>query len=286
MISQQFALRRKLMVQAGLPPRKGTLDEYTWEEISIISQAGRAQSYFEIGDTKAVHIKGTIGIDTFDATYYVYIIDFDHAGATNTIDFGTFKTADGVDVCLMSESESVGADGIKKFKMRFSETTNSGGWQSCDMRESILGSKSVSSPTAKTLMAALPTELRAVMKPITVYTDNRGGGTTNKAYITATEDYLPLLAEYEITGETQRANPYEADNQRRYKYFAYGYSAIKYKSKPSMDGGYGDAADWWTRSPYKASATTYTDIDNNGDTSSISLDNATSVYGIAPIFRV
>lgn len=38
-------------------------------------------------------------------------------------------------------------------------------------------------PVANTLMAALPSDLRAVMQPMTIYTDNTGGGSGNASYV-------------------------------------------------------------------------------------------------------
>lgn len=76
--------------------------------------------------------------------------------------------------------------------------TNSGGWASCHMRKTVLGAdSSPSSPKANTLLAALPADLRAVMKSVTKYTDNTGNASNTAAAVTATTDYLWLLAEFE-----------------------------------------------------------------------------------------
>ena len=70
------------------------------------------------------------------------------------------------------------------------------------MRKTVLGSNSASatSPTANTLLAALPADLRAVMKPATKYSDNTGGGSDTASYVTSTTDLLPLLSEFEYHG--------------------------------------------------------------------------------------
>ena len=50
----------------------------------------------------------------------------------------------------------------------------------------------------------LPSDLRAVLKPITKYTDNVGGGSGSvQSNVTATTDYLPLLSMKEVFGSTQ-----------------------------------------------------------------------------------
>ena len=60
-------------------------------------------------------------------------------------------------------------------------------------------------------MAALPADLRAVMKPITKYTDNIGGGTNDAGNVTASVDYLPLLAEKEIFGSRTYREQFRAE---------------------------------------------------------------------------
>ena len=117
------------------------LEEYSWAEIRRIADAGLAPRYFKLGDMKSVHIQGTVGKLEVNNTFYVYILGFDHNGAKNTIDFGTFKTADGKDICLIDGQHSRDSeDGTKWFNMNHSSNTNAGGWKSCDLRYDILGS--------------------------------------------------------------------------------------------------------------------------------------------------
>ena len=108
--------------------------------------------------------------------------------------------------------------------------TNRGGWDSCHMRKTVLGAdSSPSSPKANTLLAALPADLRAVMKSVTKYTDNAGNASNTAAAVTATTDYLWLLAEFEIQGTRSYANQYEQNSQAQYDYFKAGNSKIAYK---------------------------------------------------------
>lgn len=81
--------------------------------------------------------------------------------------------------------------------------TNAGGWKDSYMRKTVLGNSGTpTSPPANSLLAALPSDLRAVMKPITKYTDNVGNDTGNvESNVTATTDYLVLYAEFEVFGE-------------------------------------------------------------------------------------
>lgn len=236
------------------------LNDNTWAEIGQASDANVGASLWSVGATKAVAINGTVASQAIDMTLWVYILGFNHNAAkegNNRIHFGGFKNAQtgGKDIALVDSHYGSGVtDGTVCFNINHSGHTNVGGWKSCDARYDVLGSThakgenaattTATSPVANTLMAALPAELRAVMKPITKYTDNVGNATNVAENITATVDYLPLLAEFEIFGVRKYANQYEQNQQMQYAYFANGNSKRKYKhSDPSS------SAFWWERSP-------------------------------------
>lgn len=115
------------------------------------------------------------------------------------------------------------------------------------MDEKILGNRNTpSNPLANSFIAALPADLRAVMKSVTKYTDNTANGGGNQAsYITATTDYLWLLAEFEVQGARTYANSYEQNYQAQYQYFKSGNSKVAYKYNAT-----GTAVYWWLRSAY------------------------------------
>ena len=100
------------------------------------------------------------------------------------------------------------------------------------------------SPQGNTLLAALPADLRAVLQKVSKYTDNVGG-TNSSGSVSATEDYLWLLSEYEVQGDTPYGNDYEKNSQQQYDYFKAGNSKIAYKHTSP-----GSAVWWWLRSPY------------------------------------
>lgn len=283
----------------------GTLEETLWANISAVSEAGTAANYFAVGDTKAVTLNGNVGAGPTlnNATYYVYILGFDHNSELegNGIHFGTFKTADGTDICLADNKYNQRySGGDKHFNLHHWGDKTYGGWKGCDLRYDVLGSTDVApsgygalivsgrvgydatatcatNPVADTLMAALPSDLRAVMKPMTKYTDNTGNGTA--ADVTAAIDYLPLLAEYEVQGEIAKACVAEKTKQAQYAYFSAGNS--KAKSRFVNDTIY--TAAWHTRSVNNGSGKYYVGIDSNG--ASIE-PYASSCLGIAPIFKV
>ncbi len=285
-------------------PAITTLDNTSWAKIAELSEAGTAEDYFAIGDTKMIHIEGTVGTLDVNGDYGVYIIGFDHNKFVEGkgITFGTFKTAvsNGKDICFDVGISGL-YDGTKQFNINHWGASNHGGWAGCDMRYDILGSTDTApsgyeaavasgrtgydasdacatNPVANTLMACLPSDLRAVMKPMTKYTDNTGGGSTSTANVTATIDYLPLLAEFEIFGKRTNANNGEQKNQKQYDYFAAGKSKIKYK-RSAQD----TAWHWWQRSVYYNSNSAWCYVSTGGISSTLQ----TSIpYGIAPIFKV
>ena len=266
------------------------LNENTWETISGVSADSTGASYWAVGDRKAVAVSGTVGTQSVSGTYYVYIIGFNHNGATG-IDFGTFKTAlsGGTDICLIDAGYGNNyTNGTKYFNMNHSSNTNSGGWKGCDLRYDVLGSTNTNdgdatattatNPVANTLMAALPSDLRAVMKPMTIYTDNTGGGSNTASNVTASVDYLPLLAEYEIFGTRSYANSSEQNHQAQYAYYSAGNSKVKYRHSATSS-----AAWWWERSPYYIGSGYFCFVNTYGDADGSSAGGS---GGVAPAFRV
>ena len=156
--------------------------------------------------------------------------------------------------------------------------SNSGGWASCHMRTTILGSDaSPTSPRANTLLAALPADLRAVMKPITKYSDNTGGGNNTASYVTSTTDYLPLLAEFEIHGARTYANSAEQNYQQQYAYYQAGNSKVHYKHNAT-----GTAASAWCRSVYATNTNNFCRVNTDGNPSNS--NGAGYSWAVAPGF--
>lgn len=266
-----------------------TLNDNSWAAIHSVS--GTGASYWSVGDCKAVTVNGTVGTQAVNGTYYAYIIGFNHNSSKegNGITFGTFKTAlsGGKDICLVDgKYDGYSTNGTKYFNMNHSSNTNSGGWKGCDLRYDVLGSTNTNdgdatattatNPVANTLMAALPSDLRAVMQPMTIYTDNTGGGSDNASYVTKTTDYLPLLAEYEIFGTRTYANSAEKNYQAQYAYYSAGNSKVKYRHSAT-----GSTAWWWERSPNYNNSNNFCNVNTNGNANN---NNARYSNGVAPDF--
>lgn len=294
-------------VTAQFMPTKKALNDQTWAEIQQVSDAGKGSEYWNVGDRKGVLVKGTVGTLAVNQTLYVYILGFNHNSTRegNGIQFGTFKTAlsGGTDLCLVDGNyNNYKTDGTKMFNMNHWGSVNYGGWKACDLRYDILGStnkapvnygkarttsdtgydaptNTATSPVANTLMAALPADLRAVMKPITKYTDNKGNSSDVAANVTSSLDYLPLLAEQEIFGGNRTySNQYEKNSQVQYAYYSAGNSKVKYRHSAT-----GSTADWWERSPCCDRYTTFCRVNTNGNAS---WDAAGYSRGLAPAFMV
>ena len=291
-----------------------SLNTVPWNIISMFSQEGTASNLWSVGDTKEIVLNGTVGrVNLDNYSTWVYIIGFNHNSTLEGtgITFGTFKTPNAdssamIDIALI-DGHYFDSDrnGRKLFNINHwhdaSNVPNFGGWKGCCLRYDILGSTDVepsgygssltssnvgydatsnctTSPVSNTLMAALPSDLRTVMKPMTIYTDNKGGGNNTASNVTASVDYLPLLAEFEIFGVRTVANSAEQNYQTQYEYYASGNSKIKYQYNAVITKSY-----WWQRSPGVAEFYEWCEVDSLGR--SLEYHVAVSL-GIAPIFRV
>ena len=250
-----------------------TLNDNSWEDIKGVADASEGQNYWAVGDTKQITINGKLsdGLTLSNYSTYVYIIGFDHNKDVEGtgIAFGGFKTAQtgGKDVALCDSSydsyEFIG----QWFNMNNSHT-NSGGWSSSRMRSTTL-------PLVK---SALPPELTSVIKTTSIYSDNTGGGSDTASYVTATQDELYLLAEFEIFGARTYANSAERNYQQQYAYYVAGNSKIKYRHDSTAT-----AVHWWERSVYATGANDFCVVATNGAAVTY---GARLSYGLAVAFKV
>ena len=156
-----------------------------------------------------------------------------------------------------------------------SSGTNSGGWNSSQMRTKICGT-SLSSYSG-TIIAVIPAALRAVLKSVTKYTDNTGNSSAASA-VTATTDYFFLLSEYEVFGTISRGNTNESGKQAQYSYYSAGNSKVKYNHSATST-----AVIWWLRSSYAGSSTYFVSVRAGG---TVNASGADYSYGFAPGFCV
>lgn len=258
-----------------------TLNNNEWSVIKSVSDAGQGANYWSVGDRKAVTLNGTVGKLTLsNFTTYAFIIGFNHNSSVegaNRIHFQLAKTAlsGGTDVALCDSSYNSSVSTTGYFSMN-SSNTNSGGWASSQMRTNICGTSLTS--YSGTIIAVIPAALRAVLKSVTKYTDNTGGGSTAASAVTATTDYFFLLSEFEVFGSISRANTNESSKQAQYAYYSAGNSKIKYNHSST-----GSAVFWWLRSPFASNSNYFVNVDTAG---TVGYYRANYSFGFAPGFCV
>ena len=260
------------------------LNNNSWETISKVSQMGLAAQYWSIGDYKNIQISGTIqgvSLNTLSSiiTVRAFILGFNHNSAkegSNRVHFQIGKDTSGTDIAFCdSNYNSTGSS--QGFRMNLSNT-NSGGWNGSYGRNTLLGNSGTpTSPPANSFMAALPADLRAVMKPVTKYTDNTGNASNTSGAVTPTTDYLFFLAEFEVHGARYSANQYEQNYQAQYDYYKAGNSKVKYRHDAT-----GTAVYYWCRSAYHGNNVSFCTVDSYGGGGGGYSANYS--YGLAPCF--
>ena len=216
-----------------------TLNDYSWAEISTVSASGDAANLFSVGDTKSIVLNGTVGETTFsNVKIDAYILGINHNAeieGNNRIHFCIGKVGDKTIGLIDSQYAQYPMTSSGYFSMSYgSNDTNNGGWNGCYMRNSVM----------QWIKNALPADLQNVLKTVTKYTDNTGGGTDNASNVTATTETICLEAEFEVHGTRSYANSYEQNKQKQYDYYKNGNSKIRYKYNSTNDAVY-----WWNRNP-------------------------------------
>lgn len=257
-----------------------TLSSNSWAVIKAVSDAGQGANYWSVGDTKRITLNGKVGAYTFsNFNVDVFILGFNHNSSkegSNRIHFQIGKVS-GKAVALC-DSQYNGSGSSAMFHMNSSDS-NSGGWNGSYMRKTLLGNSNTPASTLEnSLMAALPSDLLAVMKTVTKYTDNTGGGSNSSGNVTATADYLFLLAEFEVFGTRYWANQYEQNSQKQYDYYKAGNSRVAYNHSAVST-----AVWWWLRSARYTNSYFFCDVYTDGSYGSYS---ATYSAGLRPGFAV
>ena len=257
-----------------------TLNSNSWATIKAVSDAGKGDDYWDVGDTKTITINGTVQGFTFsNLSIAVFILGFNHNSSregNNRIHFQIGKISNKLVGLCDSNYGSYVSSG---FCMN-TEQTNRGGWSNSHMRKTVLGNSGApSSPPANSLLAALPADLRAVMKSVSKYSDNTGGGYDTASYVTATTDWLFLLAEFEYHGSRRRyANSAEQNYQKQYDYYKAGNSKVHYRHDST-----GTAVAAWTRSANVGNGGSFCLVNEDGTTAGINADYS---WALAPGFVV
>lgn len=252
---------------------KPILNNNKWEVIKQVADASQGPNYWAVGDRKSVVLNGSVGYGSSARTfsnqeYWVYIIGFDHNEAKEGkgIAFQGFKTAQtgGIDIAVTGTNYGNSGSGMI---MNLTDT-NAGGWNG--------------SWAHTTCMAqwknCFPSDLQAVIRTTTLYTDNTGNKSTSASAVTANSNEVYYLAEYEVFGSNHYANTNEPTQQAQYAYYQAGNSRVKYRSDNTST-----AAFWWFRSPARSSSYSFCGVDSD---ESATYTNAHRSYVSAPCFKV
>ena len=195
---------------------KQELNDNSWAAIKQVSDANIGANFWSVGDCKEITMNGKVsdGLTLTNYTTWVFIIGFNHNAERegNGIAFQGFKATDkGTPVCLTDSGYNSKKTSGTWFNMNNSNT-NSGGWQGSLMRKNVM-------PLIK---AAFPSDLKAVIKPSTIFTTQGSGN----GACTATEDDVFLLAEYEVFGTRKYASTEEPNYLKQYSYYSAGNEAF------------------------------------------------------------
>lgn len=260
--------------------KKKSLNNCSWEFIRWASDAGVADLFWSIGDRKAVTLSewGATGKYAVAAgTYYCYILGFNHnsgiEGANRIhFEFGFTALSGGTHIAFCGNDYALSwSSSSNPFYTRMNASnTNRGGWASSLMRTGTLNG------TNRSFATAVPSDLTAVLKTVTKYTDNVGGGSGSvESNITATHDTFFLLNTMELRGEGAM-NSYEKNYTAQYQYYKNGNAKEKYKSNDN-----GAFASCFSRSCSPGDSTRFVGYNQAG-----SLIYASVVYAISPAFCV
>ena len=180
----------------------------TWEQIANASESGNIPSTWKVGDEKDLTLSGS-----FNETVTIQIWDFDH-----------FDKSDGsgkAKLCLGMKHLTKNEYQMNSFG------TNHGGWNQCDIKNTVM----------KNVFNSIPVELRNSIKE--VKTEANEGGATESFQQCIDKVFLPGFTE---TGITYSIN--FDGNQTKFPIFTDDNSRIK-----KINNGSGSATSWWTRSP-------------------------------------
>ncbi len=228
-----------------LPIKGKALNDYTWEEIRQISDAGQAEEYFQIGDKKEVILNGTnawSGLKLTNYKTYAFIIGINHnseyeginrihfqIGMTSLEDTGiplVFGT--GTYGTTPAANKDINGVGIRwNWAQSLPDQSNTtytsfiDNWSISSLRNKFFGI--YKSEPKDTILSFLPNSLLTNLKSIKKYQDENPSGSTTVS-LAGNTNYCFPLSEYEIGGKNS------ANCSSKQEYYAY-YSKINTKKE-------------------------------------------------------
>ncbi len=212
-----------------------SISRWSWEDIAKISESGKAEELFSLGDEKRITLNnGEVAT--------VVIIGFNHD-----------NLADGNKAGITFALKEVLRD---EFRMN-GENTNKGGWRTSEMRTIYL----------QQVLRLLPIELQKHIKPVVKTTGVGGVGWLGN--VEQTIDKLFLFSGNEVDGKQEYVDSglggafygpedWAAPNEgKQYSYFV--------DSKNHVVSKNGKRVDWWLRSPHIGDGAYFCCVDREGE---------------------
>ena len=184
-----------------------TLKDNDWSTIIEVANKGEAQNYWKIGDEIDLVLSGN-----FNETVTLQIWDFNHFDKSD----GTGKAG----ICFGMKHL------MENFHQMNSTDTNSGGWNQCNMKKTIMNN----------IYNSIPVEIRNHIKEVNTYANK--GGESSSSQACTDKVFLPGFKELGFTEQN-----YDGD-QVKFPIFSDNNSRIK-----KINNGSGSKWWWWTRSP-------------------------------------
>lgn len=254
-----------------------TLNDATWAQLHELSASGKLGDYYAEGDSKSVTLNGTVGNVRFsNLSVNAFLIGINHNSSRegdNKSHFQLGKIGNKHVAFCDSQYDQEGSSSDFCINSSTYEVT----WSSCGMRNEILGNDHTPQrPGSGNFIAALPSDLRAVMQSCQKYSYEPSSSTWGGS-VKSTTDYLTLPSEFEVMGSTQNASSSEKNYQAQYQYYKSGNSKTCYKHSATSQ-----SVSYWTRSPSGSSPETFWCSIYNSST----VDKVMQSLGISPIFFV
>ena len=246
------------------------LNQCTPAEILDAVKTGKAPAAWNIGDkTAEISLSGNIGaaLTLNDFKICAKIIGFNHNSTlenngNSSVHFALDVSADGENIAFCdSNFDSASASGVEFFQHNTKFGSNAGGWSESNIRKKILPD----------IFNALPQDWKEIISNCTKYT-----GVDDS--VTATNDKLFLMSEFEIFGRQDYSNETEQNFQLQYEFFKAGNDKIHFKHDNISAPCY-----WWLRTPQISNDTSFCRVDISGDENTY---NALYSLGIVPCFVV
>ena len=226
------------------------------------------KSVWKVGDKRSVTLSAMSATNNLEShrsqTVQYVIIDFDHDTLTTAINGHTkaLLTLNQDKILISSDSKTTSNGDSETGKMNPS-TLQYDDWGTCARRTWC----------NSTYYNAIPSGLRSLIKPVTIYYNDG----SNLSSVLSCSDYTFLLSDVGIAGSG--ASTYLQNYDTQYEYFKT--TSNRYKL-PTWSSSHVSTS-WWERSPLYNRANAFCRMNNDG---TAGYNSAVTLYGISPVFCI